>query len=125
MPRTYATAAQVLTLVGIDGATAITLRRASEDVDVILRGAIYDVDEAGYPADPAVVDLLATMTAEQVAWYGEVGDETGIAAASGGSIGSVSLPQVGGGMANGEGMYAPRARRLARNSELLRWAVQH
>lgn len=128
--RVYATTAQVKELVGIDlqaGPPANrTLRRASRVVDRILKGAVYDVDEAGLPTVPAVQDLLAEMTAEVVAWFDELGDETGVAAAGGGTIGRVTLPTVGRGRASGaQVMEAPNAVALARSSDLLQWRVYH
>lgn len=127
--RVYATADQVWELVGITlpaDSADLTLRRASRAVDRIVRGAEYDVDDAGLPTDPQLVDLFAEMVAEQVAWYAETGDETGIAALSGGSIGRVTLPTVGGGRESAStAAVAPNARDLARNSGLLMWRVRH
>lgn len=123
MARVYATAEQVHALVGITP-TAGTLRRASRDVDSILKSAVYDTDTVGMPTSQPVQDLFAEMVAEQVAWFSELGDETGIVAAGGGSIGQVTLPNVGGGRQTGrQAVLAPRALSLARDSELLHWRV--
>lgn len=123
MARVYATPEQVQTLVGITAAP-LTLRRASRDVDRIVRSATYDHDEAGMPTDQGVADLFAEMVAEQVAWYAELGDETGIVAATSGTIGSVTLPRVGAGRTNASSAkLAPRAHDLAHDSELLQWGV--
>lgn len=124
MARVYATPQQVQTLVGITP-TEGTLRRASRDVDSILKTAVYDTDEAGMPTSQPVKDLFAEMVAEQVAWFGELGDETGIVAAGGGSIGQVTLPNVGGGRQGArQAILAPRAVSLARDSEFLEWRVE-
>jgi len=126
MAREYATATQVQQLVGIPDVAAGTLRRASRAVDRILKGAHYDVDEHGMPTNPDVAALLTEMVAEQVAWFQELGDETGIAAAGGGSIGSVSLPTIGGGRQTAaDALLAPNAVALARSSDLLEWRVLH
>lgn len=122
--RVYATPEQVQLLVGVT-ASANTLRRASRAVDRILKGAVYDVDEDGMPTSTEVADLLAEMVAEQVAWYEELGDETGIVGMSGGSIGQVTLPQVKAGASHRSAMYAPNAVDLARDSEHIEWRVKH
>lgn len=122
MVRVYATAAQIVALVGIPAASATDLRRASRDVDRILKGAVYTVDDDGYPTDADVRDLLAEMVAEQIAWYQELGDQTGIVAAGGGSIGSVTLPTITTSSPS-DVILAPRAIQLARNSDLLEWRV--
>lgn len=112
--RVYASAAQVAALVAISGTTETTLRRASRDVDDILVGAVYDVDEGGLPTDPGVAEVLAEMVAEQVAWYEETGDTLG-SAAGGGSIGRVTLPDAsrGGRVSPADVVKAPRAVALA------------
>lgn len=118
--RVYATADQVHTLVGITPDTA-SLRHASHDVDHIVKTAVYDVDSDGMPSDPDVADLLTEMVAEQIAWYQEIGDQTGVVAVSGGSIGQVSLPALAG--TGSTAVLAPRAISLARDSDLLTWQV--
>lgn len=128
MPRPYATAEQIKTLVDItvsDG--SITMTRAFADVDRILRGARYATDGDGNPTHPELIDLLVTMTAEQIAWYAELGDETGIVTATtGGRIGNVSLPSVASGASGqGTGLLSPRANDLARNHPLLDWTVRY
>lgn len=130
MSRMYATRQAVFDLTGVDvGDTPEgerTLRRASGDVDTILRGARYAVDTAGMPTESHVTALLAEMVCEQVLWYQELGDETGIAAAAGGgSIGKVTLPRVGASASApaqlpGQGTLAPRAIQLAMNAGLSR-----
>ena len=123
--RVYATAADVQRLVSITP-SAGTLRRASRDVDRMLRGAVYEVDENGMPTDPEVVELFVEMVAEQCVWYLELGDETGVAALSGGSIGQVTLPTVRGAGSNpADGLLAPRALDLARSTNKIAWQVRY
>ncbi|MEQ6898455.1 hypothetical protein [Microbacterium sp. KR10-403] len=93
MTRVYATAAQVAALVGITPGDA-ALRRASRQVDRILHGAEYATSDDGMPTSAGVAQLLTEMTAEQIAWFGELGDETGAAGLGGGRIGTVTLPHM-------------------------------
>ncbi|MEK9521455.1 hypothetical protein MIU24_18975 [Streptomyces venezuelae] len=93
--RVYATPTQLAEWTGepapADAERLLT--RASEDVDDALLTAVYDVDTAGMPTDPAVAQALADATCAQVAYRQESGD-TGTGAAgrwSSVSIGPVSM----------------------------------
>jgi len=69
------------------------LRRASEDVDDVLRTAIYDTDAAGMPTDPGVIEALAAATVAQAEYVlAQGGDDTGAAGQwDSVSIGPVSM----------------------------------
>lgn len=94
--RSYATTGQLA--VWLDAAppprARLLLRRATIEVDQLLRTAVYPVDDAGLPTDPAVARALADAVCAQVEWWGEVGDSVGsgaVAALAGSQIGTVRL----------------------------------
>lgn len=68
MAPVYATPAQLAEWQGLDdppaGAT-VALRDASLDVDILLVGAVYDVDEEDAPADADVALVLQEATCAQ------------------------------------------------------------
>lgn len=108
--REYATIEQVKALSGIDlwvGPSGDPVEieadahrrilRASRLIDQMLATAWYDTDETtGMPTDQRVADALAEAVAYQIEWFEETGDDTGVMAGGGGSIGSVSLPSTPG-----------------------------
>ncbi|AZM46569.1 hypothetical protein DMB38_12770 [Streptomyces sp. WAC 06738] len=90
------------------------LRDASRMLDAeVLRYCWYDVDPDGYPSNSTVRESVRDAVCAQVAWWGELGDSTGAAAAGWGSvsIGSVSLSGGAGGA--GGGGQRPPARQVA------------
>ncbi|MFE6500770.1 hypothetical protein [Kitasatospora sp. NPDC057738] len=96
MTRVYATVSDYQAITGqapgVD--TERLLADASEMLDAtVLRTAWYQVNSAGMPTDPVVVEAFRRATCRQVAWWGLVGDSTGATGAGWGSvsIGSVSL----------------------------------
>ncbi|EFC80246.1 hypothetical protein [Parafrankia sp. EUN1f] len=78
------------------------LSDASELVDDLLVGAVYDVDEdTELPTDPKVARALMRAVCQQVRWWALTGDPHGVTTAFPSmSIGSVSLSR-GGGAASG------------------------
>ncbi|RLP68357.1 hypothetical protein D9V30_10230 [Mycetocola reblochoni] len=68
------------------------LARASREVDSLLVGAVYAVDENEQPTDPSVRSALARATCAFVEWWDDAGDISGAAAAGGAvSLGALSL----------------------------------
>lgn len=68
------------------------LARASEQIARATLTAVYDVDGAGMPTDPAVAEAFQGATVLQAYWWVTTGDEQGDAAIwQSASIGSVSL----------------------------------
>jgi hypothetical protein len=53
------------------------LEEASDDLDEVLIGAVYDTDEDGQPTDPDVAEMLRKATVRQVHWMMRRDDETG------------------------------------------------
>jgi hypothetical protein len=53
------------------------LRRASNEVDGHIRGAVYDTDDAGMPTATAVSEAVRDATCAYVAYWQETGDPTG------------------------------------------------
>lgn len=101
------------------------LVRASRKVDDMLRTAVYAVDAAGLPTDPAVATALAEATCAQVAWWSELGDDTGsgaVAALAGSQIGTVKLGTGAGGAGLPE--CAPDAVQVLRRAGLLNHGPQ-
>lgn len=119
--RMYATSAQLAAHLGAappPGSRRL-LRRASVEVDQLLRTAVYDVDDTGLPTDPAVAQALADAVCAQVEWWGEVGDAAGsgaVAALAGSQIGSVRL---GAGASTTSLAIAPGAHRALQLAGLL------
>lgn len=68
------------------------LRSASVEVEKLIRAAIYDVDDDGYPTASDVADALAEATCAVVEHWQETDDPRGVEAVQGAvKIGSVSL----------------------------------
>lgn len=96
--RVYATVAEYEAYPGgtspAPAGTDIRLVQASRMLDrQVLRYCAYDVDSAGMPTHPLVIEALRDAVCAQVAWWGQVGDPSGADAVGWGSvsIGSVSL----------------------------------
>lgn len=106
------------------------LRRASSEVDGLIRTAVYDTDEDGYPTDPGVSDAVRDATCAFVAYWAETDDPTGAGAIAGPvKIGSVSL---GGTSTGGASSRTPADTRRAdealtilRNAGLITTATAH
>lgn len=68
------------------------LRSASVEVEKLIRGAVYDVDDDGYPTDADTAEDLAEATCAIVEHWADTDDPRGIDAVQGAvKIGSVSL----------------------------------
>lgn len=109
---------------------ATLLEQASRLVDVLLIGAVYDVDEDGMPTDADDIAALRKATCAQVKWFDETGDSTGAAEQfQSASIGAISFTRgyTGAGSLTGAGQrYAPDAINTLRLAGLLpatAWAV--
>lgn len=97
------------------------LARASEAVDRMLIGAVYDVDDDGLPTDADVADALKRATLAQAHYASVVGDETGaLSRFSSYSIGGVSatLRADAAGVATSGG-FAPNAVDILRVAGLM------
>ncbi len=96
MARTYATSADWTAYSGqpADVDTDRLLARASEMLDSqVIIFCWYLADETGMPTDALVQEAFRKATCAQAAWWDELGDSTGAAAAGWGGvkIGSVQL----------------------------------
>lgn len=68
------------------------LRSASIEVEKLIRGAVYDTDEDGYPTSASIADALTEATCAIVEHWQDTDDPRGIDAVQGAvKIGSVSL----------------------------------
>lgn len=107
----YATPAQYRQVTGQDPPPDALrkLADASELVDDLLIGAVYEVDEdTDLPTDPKVASALARAVCRQVQWWELTGDPHGVTNVYPSvSIGSVSLAR-GGGAASGPPSAADR-----------------
>ena len=122
--RVYASTADLAEFLGTTPprGAARMLRRASREVDQLLRTAVYDVDDVtGLPTDPGVARALADAVCEQVEWWGELGDASGsgaVAALAGSQIGTVKLG-TGAASTGGSLAIAPGAHRALQLAGLL------
>ena len=131
--RLYATSADLAKYEGLeiddDMEATRLIRKASMAVHRQLKTALYDTDDNGMPTNPDVIDTLAMATAAQVQFFEETGDTTGVSAqATGGSIGSVSLPSVksdGGAQAKQESLVSPEMLSILRGADCLDWDVSY
>ncbi|MFC7582435.1 hypothetical protein ACFQYP_00495 [Nonomuraea antimicrobica] len=95
------------------------LARASERIDELLLGAVYDVDDNDMPTDPKEREAIMRATCAQAAWMIASGDPYGVAAAFKDiAIGSVRLSRAGGG-ASAPPRHAPDAGRILHTAGLL------
>lgn len=98
--------------------TDAALARASERIDELLIGAVYDVDEQEMPTDPVKREAITRATCAQAAWSLALGDPYGVAAAFKDiSIGSVRLG--GRNTEGGSPRHAPDAARILHVAGLL------
>ncbi|MEV8042461.1 hypothetical protein AB0P02_01270 [Streptomyces griseoluteus] len=110
--RVYATTTQLAEYLGaappLDAARL--LLEASRLLDSnFLRAAVYDVDVLGMPTDSLVIAAFAEAVCAQVAFWGEVGEETDVSGPlQGVAIGSVQLQYGAGDNRSGPSYYAPR-----------------
>lgn len=138
--RTYATAADYYVFTGgeqpvdendepvTDRELNAVLRRASTQVESYVRLARYDVDDDGYPIDPAVAEAMTEATCAQVTWWDETGDVTGADAISGVTkILSVSLGSTAAGVQRSpaETRASSEAITILRNAGLITAFVAH
>lgn len=94
MARVYATTTQLIGYTGVaapDGAEAL-LAKASRFLDsTVFRLCWYHVGDDGMPSDAVVAEAFANATCAQVAWWDELGDSTGAAAAGWDTVGIGSV----------------------------------
>jgi hypothetical protein len=103
------------------------LDRASERVDEMMTGFVYETSDAGLPTDASVIDLLKNLTILQAQYMGDVGDETGSRSGfTSMSTGGVSWSRAVG-QGNGRPIndrYAPNAVTYLRTkSSTIRWGI--
>lgn len=102
------------------------LERASELIDEMLIGAIYEVDADGMPTDPADIDTLRKACCAQAQYTADLGDETGAAGQFvSASAGAVSFSrQIGqSSKSAAQARYAPGAVSILRTAGFLPVAV--
>lgn len=79
LPGVYATVAQYQAKTGDQFTPNATvqqrLRLASEQLDIALVGAVYDVDADGMPTDPGLIDTLSRACCEQVRYLNAGNDD--------------------------------------------------
>lgn len=117
----YATAADYAAFTGKPAPEGIdaSLARASERIDELLIGAVYDTDDQEMPTDPRERDAITRATCAQAAWMLATGDPYGVAAAFKDiSIGSVRLSRAGSGE-SAPARHAPDAGRILHTAGLL------
>ncbi|MEU0332230.1 hypothetical protein [Streptomyces sp. NPDC006193] len=130
--RVYATTTQLAEYLGaappLDSGRLLLEASRLLDRD-FLKAAVYDVDTAGLPTDPEVQAAFAEAVCAQVAFWGEVGEETDVSGPlQGVSIGSVQLQYGAGDNRSGPAYYAPRLLRAlqalpASKFQLVAWAA--
>jgi hypothetical protein len=95
------------------------LVHASELLDDLLIGAVYDVDANNLPTDATVIDAFRRAVCYQVEWEAATGDSLGVTTVYPSvSIGSVSLSRGGGAASSG----SPYDRAAPRTLSVLRTA---
>ncbi|MEU6033976.1 hypothetical protein ABZ801_01060 [Actinomadura sp. NPDC047616] len=91
------------------------LRVASQIVDDMLIGAIYETTDDGAPTDPEVANRLREATCAQAAYLAALGDDTGATTQAGTrSIGGVSVSR-----AEAAPRWAPQALLVLRAGGLI------
>jgi hypothetical protein len=101
------------------GQLTIVLNRASEVVDEMAAGALYDTDGQGMPTAADVIDVFMRATCAQAQFMLELDDLTGAKATfSSVSVGSVSYARSGNGPGKGA-RYAPHAVTILTNADVL------
>ncbi|MFF4467966.1 hypothetical protein ACFYZ3_00255 [Streptomyces sp. NPDC001599] len=122
----YATEQQLIDYLAPDPApanAAKVLDRASDDIDGLLIGAVYDTDADGMPTDPKVQAALRKATLAQAEYLVETKDLTGAQRQWGTlTVGEVSYAR--GTSGQEPGRIAPAALQALRVSGALnRWVV--
>ncbi|MBO2461180.1 hypothetical protein [Actinomadura violacea] len=99
------------------------LQQASEDIDELLIGAVYDVDDDHLPTDPRIADAIKRATCAQAHYIRERGDETGGKAQfTNVSVGSISYSRnrlISESKARTSSKYADRALTILKTERLL------
>lgn len=124
MVRRYATVEQLAAYPGGDQIAAsdaeALLDDASADVDDMLFGAVYEVDDDGMPTAPEVAAVLARATLAQAVYLDELGDRTGAGRLwQSASIGGVSYTRARSTRSPTAPDYAPRALTILRTAGLI------
>ncbi|HEY8588476.1 MAG TPA: hypothetical protein VIL55_02875 [Naasia sp.] len=126
--RSYATTVDLARWPGtrLFAGAGAALAEASRALDAVLIGAWYATDEDGQPTDPRVRAALRDAVCAQVAYWQELGDDTGSGAAEQWAsigIGSVQLSRASRSQTGGQDpqpdIDAPAALRILRNAGLL------
>lgn len=89
MPQ-YATPAEYTSYTG-GTTTDRVLTVASNRIDEVLIGAVYDVDDNDLPTDATILAALKNATCEQALFMDEEGDTSGTGNASTGTLQSASI----------------------------------
>jgi hypothetical protein len=99
------------------------LQQASEDIDDLLIGAVYEVDADQMPTDPTIRDAVKRATCAQAQFIQTGGDETGaksgFASVNVGGVGYSRHPQPTTGSGRAAQEFAPRAVRILRVEGML------
>lgn len=108
------------------------LRRASTVIDGLLRLAVYNSDDDGYPTDIEISEALQEATCAQAEWFDDTDDISGAESQAGPTrIGAVSFGGSGasGGASNTKNAatsrVAPEAVQILRNAGLLSSVISH
>lgn len=102
----------------VDDYVTAALEEASELIDELAAGALYDTGEDGLPTDADVIDLFMRAACAQAQYLIVLDDPTGAKATyTSVSVGSVSYSRAG--TVNRGLRYAPRAITLLRNADVL------
>lgn len=97
--------------------------RASLHIDSMLRNAVYEADDDGYPVDLDILEALRDATLAQVAYWEETGDVSGaMSGAQSMGIGSVNIGGIKSAgdtpQSKNESRHAPEAVNLLRQAGL-------
>lgn len=91
------------------------LELATDIVDELLIGVVYDVDDNDWPTDEDVLATLVKATCAQAAYMQMVGDPTNAQGAfTSVKIGEVSATRASAGGSTSQSIYAPNALRVLR-----------
>jgi hypothetical protein len=119
VPGVYATVTQYQAQTGdsLTPALAVSqwLRLASQDIDVALVGAVYQVDADGMPSDPGLINTLVRATCMQAQYLAANNDPTGVKREySSTNVGGVSVTRAASMQAPALPPLAPRALSILR-----------
>jgi hypothetical protein len=125
--RVYATPTDYDTYMGTvtpeQGLNALgrQLRLASALLDELTLTSVYEVDSAGHPTHPELVEVFKEAVCTQVEWFAATGDDTGLGESfSGGSIGSLTITA-----STKTDRYAPNMVLILRQTGILTINVEH